>query len=153
MKPVENLPHGYNPIHKHLQLLCLHFIRGHTLFVAEGGVQVVLPAQLVGRIKLVGQGQLVLAELCDFLLVSLTEELVLAVLDQLLLLARKQIQSHGQESFQSNNQEARGLALGGSCLLALLLLGTGSALGFSHDRGPRAGVAGHNQGHGVQFVG
>ena len=52
-----------------------------------------LPAQLVRGIVLVGQRDLVLAELSDLLLLHVGEELVLAVLDQLLLLAGKQVEA------------------------------------------------------------
>ena len=93
MQTIEHFPHGNNPVDQQLQLLRLHLIRRHALLAPQRGVQVVLPAQLVRGIVLVGQRDLVLAELSDLLLLHVGEELVLAVLDQLLLLAGKQVEA------------------------------------------------------------
>ena len=113
----------------------------------------VLPAELVRRIVLVGQGQLVLAKLSNLLLVRLAQELVLAVLHQLLLFAGKQVESDRKEALESHDQEAGGVALAGGSLLALLFLGAGGTLGLGRHVLAGSRVAGHDQRHGIQFIG
>jgi len=153
MQTVEDFPHGDNPVDEELQLLRLHLIRGHALLAAQRGVEMVLPAQLVRRVILIWQRDLILAELCDLLLLHVGEELVLAVLDQLLLFPREEVQTDGEESLEGDHEEAGGVGLGGGRLLALLLLGGGAAVGLLGDGLAGAWVARHDQRHRVQLVG
>ena len=73
MESIQDFSHGEDALDEKVQRLLLHVRGRHRLLVAQGRVEVVLPRQLVWRVQLAGQGQLVLDKLCDLVLVHVAQ--------------------------------------------------------------------------------